>query len=82
MRYLEYELSRLVVTQTRIWLSFPAMARYRDFIKELGASVKADYPTVYEKIPNRTVRFLFKHKCLGYRPISWAVRRAYGVKKG
>ncbi len=82
LRYLEYELSRLVVTQTRIWLSFPAMARYRDFIKELGASVKADYPTVYEKIPNRTVRFLFKHKCLGYRPISWAVRRAYGVKKG
>ena len=81
LKYLEYELSRLVVTQTRIWLSFPAMARYRDFIRELGASVKANYPAVYEKLPNRTVRFLFKHKCFGYRPISWAVRRAYGVGK-
>ena len=81
LKYLEYELSRLVVTQTRIWLSFPAMARYRDFIRELGASVKAQYPAVYEKLPNRTVRFLFKHKCVGYRPSSWAVRRAYGVGK-
>jgi len=81
LRYLEYELSRLVVTQTRIWLSFPAMARYRTFISELGKSVKTEYPAVYEKIPNRTVRFLFRHRCFGYRLISWAVRRHYGVKK-
>ena len=57
------------------------MARYRDFIKELGEMVKTNYRTVYTKIPNRTVKWLFRTKCLGYRPISWAVRKAYGVGK-
>ena len=81
LRYLEYELSRLVVTQTRIWLSFPPMKRYRDFIRELGASVKTNYPEVFEKLPNAAVRFLFKHRCFGYRLVSYAVRKRYGVGK-
>ena len=53
-----------------------------DFIRELGETVKTNYKAVYTKIPNRTVRWLFRTKCFGYRPISWAVRKAYGVKQG
>ena len=81
LKYLEYELARLVVTQTRIWLSFPPMTRYRDFIRELGDNVRTNYPKVQAKLQNRAVRFLFRFRCFGYRPISWLVRKRYGVGK-
>ncbi len=82
LRYLEYELARLVVTQTRIWLSFPPAKEYKQKIRELGERVKKDYPPVNARIEKRAVRFLFRFKGFGYRPISWVVRKAYGVKNG
>ncbi len=75
--YLESELARLVVTQTRIWLSFPAAREYKETIVALGARVKKEYPQVAKKLPNRAVRWLFATRGFGYSLISLAVRRRY-----
>lgn len=80
LQYLETELGRLVVTQARIWLSFPAQKKYKEKILALGDIVKKEYPRIAKRLPSKTVRVLFATGGFGYSLVSFAVRKKYNVK--
>ncbi len=80
LQYLATEIGRLVVSQTRIWLSFPAEKKYKKRIVAFGDMLKKEYPQVAKTLPSKVVRFLFATRGFGYSAVSFAVRRKYNVR--
>jgi len=73
LEYLENGISRLVVSQVKIWLSFPAKRIYKQKITELRKRIQTDYPSIYNRIENKAVKMLFDSKELLFLPLSWIV---------
>lgn len=64
IRYLERGIARMVSSQIKIYLSYPASAMYRKKIRELDQKLRSDYPGIYSAMQNRFVWLL---RFSGYR---------------
>ena len=73
LEYLANGIARLVVSQAKIWLSFPAKRIYRKKLTELRKLISENYPDIYAKIGNRAVKMLFDSKETLFIPLSWMV---------
>ena len=80
--YVAKGIARILVSQIKIYLSFPAAKEYRERIQNLEERIKRDYPVVYDSVANTAVKLLRISRYRFYRVASAACRRAYGCRKG
>lgn len=64
LKYLERGIARMVSSQIKIYLSYPASTLYREKIRELDQKLHFDYPNIYLAMQNRFVWLL---RFSGYR---------------
>lgn len=74
-RYLAKGAARLVSSQIKIYLSFPASSKAKAKIRLLERRIRKEYPEVWEANENRAVDVLRRSNYKLYLPASWMVRR-------
>lgn len=81
-RYIAKGIARILVSQFKIYLSFPASPEHKEQICRLDRRIKNDYPEVYSCVSNLAVRMLRFSRYHLYKIASAACRNAYHCKKG
>ncbi len=75
--YIAGGIARILVSQIKIYLSFPPGADYKEKIRSLDQKIKKEYPEVYHSVTNRAVKMLRFSRYHLYQTASAACRNAY-----
>lgn len=81
-RYIAKGIARILTSQIKIYLSFPADPERKRQISELDTRIKKEYPEVYHSVTNRAVKMLRCSKYHLYKMASAACRRSYHCEQG
>lgn len=76
-KYVERGVARTLVSQYKIYLSFPKEKKWKRLIREKDKVIKREYPGVYCAVENSAVKLLRKSGYLMYPFASKACRKAY-----
>lgn len=76
-KYVERGVARILVSQYKIYLSFPKEKKWKRLIREKDKVIKREYPGVYCAVENSAVKLLRKSGYLMYPFASKACRKAY-----
>ena len=76
-RYLAKGAAKLLASQIKIYLSFPASQEEKARIQALEYRIRKEYPEVYKANINRAVSFLRVSRYRLYLPACWMVRRKH-----
>lgn len=74
-RYLAKGAAKLVASQIKIYLSYPASSKAKAKIRLLERRIRKEYPEVYEANTNLAVNALRRSNYKLYLPACWMVRR-------
>ncbi len=77
LSYIAGGIARILVSQIKIYLSFPPSADYKEKIQSLDQKIKKEYPEVYHSVTNRAVKMLRFSRYHLYQTASAACRNAY-----
>ncbi len=80
-RYIAKGVARVLVSQYKIYLSYPPSKAYKDKIRSWEKRMKRECPTVYHSTQNPVILALRMSGYCLYRPASLACRKAYHVTK-
>ena len=81
-RYIARGIARILVSQIKIYLSFPAGQKWKEKIQSLDRRMKEEYPEVYGNVSNRSVKLLRLSGYHLYRVACAACRKAYHCEEG
>lgn len=76
-RYIERGVARILVSQMKIYLSFPPDKKWKDEIRNCDKQIKNNYPHIYKAVDNSAVKLLRRSGYHMYRLASKACRKAY-----
>lgn len=81
-RYIAKGIARILTSQIKIYLSFPADPVRKRQICELDIRIKKEYPEVYRSVTNSAVKMLRYSKYHLYKLASVVCRRSYHCEEG
>lgn len=81
-QYIAGGIARILVSQIKIYLSYPAAREWKDQIRQLDQMIKERYPEIYHSVSNQSVRLLRLSNYHLYRVACIACRKAYHCKEG
>ena len=81
-RYIAKGIARILTSQIKIYLSFPADSERKRQISELDSKIKIEYPEVYYNVTNGAVKMLRFSKYRLYKWASAACRKSYHCEEG
>lgn len=79
-RYFEKGIAKILVSQIKIYLSFPTKKEYKQRIISWDTKIRQEYPCVYQAVVNKSVWMLRKSHYHIYCVASWLCRRKYQQK--
>lgn len=78
-RYLAKGAAKLLASQIKIYLSFPASKKEKARLQALEYRIQKEYPEVYKANINQAVKLLRASRYILYLPACWMVRRKQAV---
>lgn len=81
-RYIARGIAKILVSQFKIYLSFPADRERRAQIQKLDEMIRSEYPEVYRSVSNKAVKVLRISGYHLYGLASAICRRAYHCMEG
>ncbi len=81
-RYMAKGAARILVSQIKIYLSFPPDPKWRKKIRELDRQIRERTPQVYRSVENKAVKLLRASRYWLYPLASRACRKTYHCEKG